>query len=364
MAKREVVVFYAWQSDSPDETNRTAIRVALKKAVETLEGRHKGLGIIIDDATRGMVGAGNVPDSIRLKIEACDIFVGDVTTINPPSGPEDESRRCPNPNVAFEAGYAAAHIGWQRMIIVANTEFGPLDDLPFDFDRQRIAEYRLASAPNSKKRKTLATLMTEALEIIITGDPKRPAELRALDPKKVRRKRDVANIIWAMSQVQIARLEAIIEDLPDRVGPYSHSVYENFHAVVTSAGFHLYDARLAKAFRKLDAAWSKAFSYGKHYFHRAAGHYAFGNPRGVFPRPNEERDYQRIAKLAAAIRRQLNKLLDLIRSNYLEVDLDETDKAAIRRFRADIEEVKAALGPDEADKAPTAAGAETPGDSD
>ncbi|RUZ79410.1 hypothetical protein EN943_07500 [Mesorhizobium sp. M7A.F.Ca.US.006.01.1.1] len=344
--KQELMIFYAWQSDSPEATNKTAIRAALKKAAETLLIRHDRLSVIIDDATRGLIGSGNVPDSIRLKIEACDIFVGDVTTINPSLGEEDKDRRCPNPNVAFEAGIAASHVGWNRMILLTNTAFGPMSDLPFDFDRQRISQFDLAEAPNAKKRKALADLMTVALEVIVKGNPKRPEEMRALNPKQVHRKRDVANIIWAMSQVSIGRLEAIIADLPDRVRPYSHYVNEKFHAVVTSASFHIYDRKLAKAFRKLDQAWDRAFSFGQHYFSAPNGVYIFGTPRGALPHPDERVDYATISSLAVKMRKQLETLLAIVRTDYLEVDLEETDRIARERFNAEVGEVEAILSGD------------------
>jgi hypothetical protein len=352
LAKRkELVVFYAWQSDSPDETNKTAIRGALKKAADELEKRYDGLAIVIDDATRGIVGSGNVPDSIRLKIEACDIFVGDVTTINPSAGPGDEDRRCPNPNVAFETGYAAANVGWDRMIIVTNTAFGQMSDLPFDFDRQRVSQYALTAAPNSKKRKALAALMSDALGAIIERDPKRPEDLRRINPAQVQRKRDVANIIWAISQVSLARLDSIIDQLPDHVGRYADYAYESFHAVVTSASFHIYDRKLSSAFRRLDEAWSKALSYGQHYFMASSGVYIFGTPGGILPNPDEGKDYRRIAAEAAKMRKQLDKLLKIIRGDYIEVDLDETDRIARERLKSVVDQEEAMFGRRGADEA-------------
>lgn len=349
--KNELVLFYAWQSDSPAETNRTAIRDALKAVVERLEAKDPTLSIVIDDATRGMVGSGNVPDSIRLKIEACDIFVGDVTTINWAAEGSPPARPCPNPNVTFEVGYAAAHVGWDRIVLVMNLALGAMSDLPFDFDRHRVSGFNLSQAPNTKKRKNLADLLAVAIGAIVEGDPPRPADLRALDPAEIRRQRDVANIIWAMSQVASDRLDAIIDALPEHVGHYAHNQYENFHAVVTSASFHLYDRKLAKAFRKLDKAWSSAFSYGQHYFTTPGGLYAFGTPGGLSSHPDEERDFRRIAEAATAMRHQLEKLLARIRTRYLEVDLVETDRVARKRLAEEIAELEGGFNAQASDQA-------------
>ena len=40
-------------------------------------------------------------------------------------------RPAPNPNVFLELGYAAASIGWNRLILVQNTAFGDISTLSF-----------------------------------------------------------------------------------------------------------------------------------------------------------------------------------------------------------------------------------------
>jgi hypothetical protein len=43
----------------------------------------------------------------------------------------------PNPNVTLELGYAARSIGWDRIICVMNTAFGPPEELIFDLRHRR-----------------------------------------------------------------------------------------------------------------------------------------------------------------------------------------------------------------------------------
>jgi hypothetical protein len=334
MAK-SLTVFYAWQSDTASASNRNALRVALTEAAAELEDEYPGLTILIDEATRGMAGAGNVPDSIRDKIEACDIFLGDVTTINPDASAG--TRKVPNPNVVYETGFASALLGWNRVILVTNLCVASMDDLPFDFDRHRVTSYNIQGKPDSGARKQLAKLMATALRAIMESDPKRPADLRQRDPVLIRRERDIENARWAMSNVSIPHLQEFIEELPGRVSEAALFFYEGFHGVVTSNNFHIYDPELADAFKKLDQAWSAATSFGSHYYQTPSGLNVFGTPRGLRPHPDEEKALVSIGKAARQMRKHLDRLLAMLRTNYIEIDLDETDRQAIHRRARDLE---------------------------
>jgi hypothetical protein len=86
----------------------------------------------VDQDTQGLPGAPSIPQAIMEKIDACQAFVADVflcyTTVDGTQGP--------NPNVAYELGYAVARLRWDRIILVVNTEFGPIEKLPFDLEKR------------------------------------------------------------------------------------------------------------------------------------------------------------------------------------------------------------------------------------
>jgi hypothetical protein len=110
-------VFYAWQSDLPDDTNRGLIRRALRSAASALEESYtkSKLHVDIDEATRGESGSPNIPRTILRKIARADAFVCDLTPINTAQG--KQIKAMPNPNVIFELRYAVANLGWSRVIM-------------------------------------------------------------------------------------------------------------------------------------------------------------------------------------------------------------------------------------------------------
>jgi len=178
----DFVIFYSWQNDLPDETNRRLIREVLRNSSSNLEATYSddNLRIIIDEATRGEPGSPNIPLTILEKIKNADAFVCDITTINQ-DAPKDQ-RKVANPNVLFELGYAVSQLGWSRIIMLFNKAFGNFpDDAPFDIDRHRASPYKFEPLNNNTKttkkelaakKQPLVSLLDTAISEIISVCPK------------------------------------------------------------------------------------------------------------------------------------------------------------------------------------------------
>jgi len=333
----ELTIFYAWQSDSPGDTNRNAIRLALARAAAEIESAQPGLVLKIDEATRDMIGSDNVPDSIRAKIEAADVFLGDVTTVTPPGA---TARACPNPNVTFEIGYAAAHLGWKRLILLTNLSLAKFEDLPFDFDRQRVSRYSVKSVSDKTGITKLQALLGTAITAIIKDRPPRPAELKIADPREIRRRRDIENATWALSQIKMPVLQQHIEELPHRIANEVLHFFYSYHGVIKNSLFHINDPELDDAFRGLDAAWQRALEPVENYHSDNVGCYIFGSVADVPLSADRQRDWDDIVEARKDMVAQLAKLLDIIRRDYVEIDLKDTNRRAHddwRREKADAE---------------------------
>jgi hypothetical protein len=140
-------IFYSWQSDSPAQLNRNLIENALKRAVKAIrKGSAPFLEPVIDRDTAGLTGSPGIAESIFAKIAMADVFVADVSIVNPRA----RSRPSPNPNVLIELGYAVANLGWERILLVQNTAYGPPEKLPFDLRGRRIVQYGLPSDGDGK----------------------------------------------------------------------------------------------------------------------------------------------------------------------------------------------------------------------
>jgi hypothetical protein len=136
-------IFYSWQSDHP--ATRSFVRAALGLAADRADARVED-SIRVDSGTQGIAGTAAIADSIFKKIDDAAVFVADVTFIGTSEKKSDHGdlKRLPSPNVLVELGYAIARLGWERIILVMNIEFGPAELLPFDLRSRRYPTTFLA----------------------------------------------------------------------------------------------------------------------------------------------------------------------------------------------------------------------------
>ena len=155
-----------------------------------------------------MAGSQDIPITILEKISNADVFVCDITTMD--GDAPERQRKVPNPNVMVELGYAIAHLGWERIIMLFNKAFGRFpEDAPFDIDRHRASPYTYRVAVDN--RDYLNQLMIEALRIIVNKRPARPDNENALTPEQKKRRRDISTLKTIMSTINLPTMDMHIE---------------------------------------------------------------------------------------------------------------------------------------------------------
>ena len=169
-------VFYSWQSDLPNKTNRTFIEDALKKALKEIssdsavEEAEREEVFELDKDTEGVPGIPPIADVIFKKISETDVFVPDLTFV----GKTEGGRLLPNPNVLIEYGYALSTITYSRIVPVMNTAFGDAntETLPFDMRHlRRPVTYSLREDANEEERRQAKTelvkLLSRAIRLVL-----------------------------------------------------------------------------------------------------------------------------------------------------------------------------------------------------
>lgn len=213
----QTVVFFAWQTDSPERTNRRAIRSALRTAFSKLEQEFSetGLELVLEEATKGIPGSPNIPQTILWKIEQSSIFICDLTTI---AAKAASHVAVPNPNVIYELGYAVAHLGWPCIIMLFNKALGTFpDDLPFDVDRHRASPYLINDDSEANKasiRAPLESLLIDALKLIIVENPKKPGETKVPSTAELHRTRDIETLRSVLATIHWPTLDQHMIEAP------------------------------------------------------------------------------------------------------------------------------------------------------
>lgn len=153
------IVFYSWQSDLPNPTNRGFIQAALEKAAANISSDDTvAVEPVVDRDTQGVPGSPDIAATIFAKIIASDVFVADVSIVSEPGA----KRPTPNPNVLIELGYALKALGHEKVVLVFNKSFGRIEDLPFDLRVRRVLQYEMEA--DNKDRASARDLMSKHLE--------------------------------------------------------------------------------------------------------------------------------------------------------------------------------------------------------
>lgn len=156
--KKKCTIFYSWQSDIKVSRN------FISDCLERLEKKMKDIVLCdIDRDTQGLAGAPDIGDSIYEKIDSADIFIADVTIINR----DYTGRKTPNPNVLIELGYAIKALGWDRIILLYDKDFGEVEELPFDINHRRITSFALEGCEEKTKiREYVLSCIATTIQIL------------------------------------------------------------------------------------------------------------------------------------------------------------------------------------------------------
>ncbi len=266
-------VFYSWQSDLERKYHQYFIRDALRNAVEALRNNpDESIELRLDSDTVGQIGSPNIIDSIFSKIDSSDIFVADVSIINP----NQEGRKTPNPNVLFELGYASRKLGWERIICVFNRSSGELpNDLPFDLRPRRITDYVHSEnkTENSAKQRELQKVLEDAINRILDTNPHTPYEI---DVDNKRRKFDIMVLQKIVDGLNIETFKWFFS--MGATGYMNRDVishWDYFNSIVSSPDYHLYDVRLSALVDDFYKNWENSMSFGNYFFHTTGAEYKF-----------------------------------------------------------------------------------------
>lgn len=154
-------IFYSWQSDLPNNTNRTFIESCLEKVIKDLKkDTFFPYEVLIAQDTREETGTPDIANTIFNKIDKSSIFVADISITNK----HDKKRKTPNPNVLVELGYAAKTLGWDKIICLYNLDYGDFKDLPFDLRQRRPLEYSINKENKAKMKSKISKILMKSIQ--------------------------------------------------------------------------------------------------------------------------------------------------------------------------------------------------------
>lgn len=151
-------IFFSWQSDSPNKTNRSFIEKSIQKAISNVN-KKLNLCLELDKDTINRAGSPDIVNTILNKIENSFIFIADISLVI-----QDEHKKSPNPNVLYELGYAHGIFSEENIIMIFNCNSGDIADLPFDLKNKRIMKYNCSEDMSEETKKENKDLLIKQIE--------------------------------------------------------------------------------------------------------------------------------------------------------------------------------------------------------
>lgn len=338
--EKNIRIFYSWQTDSPDETNRRLIRNSIRIASSELEQKLSSpelqYTINLDEATRDCPGSPNIPLTIFEKIGQSDVFICDLTTIN--ANAPDGLRRTPNPNVLIELGFAISSLGFGRIIMIFNTAFGELKDLPFDIDRQRQTSYE-SKLDTTKQKITsnplLVKILHEAIDEILTKNPSKGFGSDLKTPEQIKRERDITVLTEIFLTLPLGLIDRFLFYAPKIIIHDIFHFWEGFNGIIQSSSFHINDNQLYTLIKNIWESWDCTVSFGDFYTENPANPdvYVFKTPTNRALNKKESDALEKLEKGTKELKIALLELVKYVKSEYFEIDIDALNREGLRQYK-------------------------------
>jgi|SRR6218665_945439 len=331
MEKSKINVFYSWQSDVSKETNQNGIRLSIKSAIPLIEALIDDLDITLDEATSNTPGSPYIPGKIVEKISRSDVFICDLTPIGESF---DKKKKIANPNVLIELGHAIAELGWDRIIILLNTNYGKLpEDLPFDVDKHRVSPFKIYDKSDKSGKVQLTQLLKDAIKLIIEEQPLKPHKKENINTEEKKRNLDIENLERLLSSIHLPTFDFFLEEVPDSIVGNIFHYFEGYKSIMRSSTFHIYDKEILDFLEKIYANWETLLSYGHRYDNTGNSNmYKFFFPKGEQEIDIARSDLYMLFEEKVELTKNFKELLNSIREKYLEIDLIDTSKRAFEDY--------------------------------
>lgn len=334
--KERSKIFFSWETDLPKSTNTNLIRSCIDKVKIDLV--KKSVWIDRDEATRDVPGAPKIIDEIIKKIQEADIFICDLTTINSECcclsawQTDERVRRTPNPNVLIELGFAIGILGWERVIVLFNTIYGSFkDDLPFDIDKRRVTTYTCSEDTIKEGIDTLSRVLKLAIYTILQNNPVKPVLTPKLKREYTAHERDLKSIKDILSLIHTHTINNYIHSDAPKIRSFEVIVFNDIiNAYLNSNHFYFYDIVLEQKLVDFISSWNDSLKHGDYFVERSnSTDFIFPTPGDVFRNQIQEDAFEELEKARLVLYGTYTDFLSYVKANYIEIDLDETNRAAL-----------------------------------
>lgn len=348
----EYKIFYSWQSDCDEIINKRYIREQLESAIKRINENKKGkIKIEYDEATRKTVGSHNIKTTLFEKIDASDYFIADVTPVINQykyfgmSKIKSEIvnrllnlfdyKAVSNSNVMFELGYAVNKLGWERVILVWNSFYGKVESAPFDIRGHSTLTYY---STDGGKNDELKNKLFDEISKLIKYKPLKVTnkDLETVSNADVMQKtRDIENLNHLFSYVDFESLNQIFNEGVGYIRDDVLVYWEYFDAIVKNVNYRFYNVEINNLIKDIHGLWDAILAYPQYYDLDVNGNIVLRRDTHLFDQERYSEFKKVVRDNIPVLKEKVEKLLDTVRKEYIEVDINEKRVEARKKLMID-----------------------------
>lgn len=348
----EYKIFYSWQSDCSEKTNKIYIREQLNQAIKRINSNKNGkLKIQYDEATRNTSGSCNIKETLLDKIDQSDYFIADVTPIINQFKyiglsnvkPEVFNRilkvfdfkSISNPNVMFELGYAVNKLGWERIILVWNDFYGKIENAPFDIRGHAALTY-FCSHDFCETEKFQNKIFDE-ISKLLKYKPIKVKNITSSEEESqfIKRERDIESLNYLFSYVDFTCLNSIFNQGMNYINDNVFSYWEFFDVIYKNINFGFYNEILEALIKDIHKLWGNILSYPQYFDLDNHGNVKMRHDVWMFDKDGYNKFQETIKSDIPKLKVKVENFLKLVRDEYTVVDVDAQFLKA-RKHLADV----------------------------
>jgi nucleoside phosphorylase len=150
-----------------------------------------------------------------------------------------------------------------------------------------------------------------------------------ISSEEIKKQRDIDNIKCLLATIHIPTLDSMVSLLPKYLDLNVIYFWELFNEVTSSSLFHIYDDEVKSIVYKLHESWRICISSNSHF---PVGHPNYNIFKSSNDPSRDEKELEILDSARNSVQRTHSELLEIIRSRYLEIDIDEMSTAAWHQY--------------------------------
>lgn len=153
-----------------------------------------------------------------------------------------------------------------------------------------------------------------------------------------KRKTDIINLNKALNSIHLGTIYLFIEEMPFTIIGRIFYFKDLFNSIMDDKLFQLNDKELLRLLNNFKDNLNKTLSYSHYYKPYGSGNnLKFYMQEDLFPSEESEKAFRKLERIRIAFHRNFKELLNYLRNNYFEIDLEETSRKAYEKYKKDVE---------------------------